>query len=144
MIKLLAILKRCFHIFCYSILAKFAIECLKSKLIILKVFKNSANIVKFALTIGAISLNYLLFRWSAGKVRNVAAVRRFLRSHPMVNAKAELVEVVVAGVLASQPVMWLGTGYRNIIKLVLDMKACEAFLQIVYTYSCQFLANRRD
>ena len=62
-------MKRGLHIFCYSILGKFLLELLKNKLNILKVLKNSTNIIKFAMTLGATSLNFLLFRWTAGKVR---------------------------------------------------------------------------
>lgn len=141
-IRLLKILKRGFRIFCYSILAKFVIECLKSKLNILKVFKNLTRIVKFAMTIGAISLNFLLFRWTAGKVRNMAVVRRFLKSHPKVSTDSEKVELLVAGLLASRPVMWLNSADRNMIKLVLYMRSVEAFFQILYTYYCRFLESR--
>jgi len=110
------------------------LECFKNRLNILKVFKNSANIIKFALTIGAISLNYLLFRWMAGKVSNLAAVRSILKMHPKINSNSEKVELVVAGLLASRPVMWLGAADRNMVKLVVYMRAVDAFFQMAYTY----------
>ena len=77
-IRLYTILKRGLNIVCYAMVAKFLMECMKKKLNILKIFKNSANIVKFAMAIAAVSMNFLLCRWTAGKIRRISIVKNFL------------------------------------------------------------------
>ena len=127
-IRLYVILKRGLHIFCYAILVKFVMACLKSKLNLFKVFKSSANIIKFAMTVGAISLNFLLCRWTAGKIRRLGFVRDFLKQRASLDSATEKLELVTAGILSSRPVMWLDAGDRNLVKLVLYMRGSEAFL----------------
>ena len=138
------ILKRGTYIFCYSILVKFFIECFKNKLNFFKVFKNSPKIIKFALAMGPISLNFLLFRWSAGRIRNYAGIRNFLKNHPKINSFTEKMELVIAGLLSSRAVMWLEPADRNLIKLVIYMRGVEAFFQILYTHIRRIHSKQRD
>jgi len=95
------------------------------------VFKKFGSIFKFASAISAMSANFLLLRWTAGHVRKVKIIRLLLSKHTFLGPLILYLEYIVGGLLSSKAAMWMENGDRNLLKILIYMRAIEAFILLI-------------
>ena len=112
-------------------MVKATIILLKNKFNLLKVLGNPKAIIKFAMAMGAMSANFLLLRWTVGYIQKLKEVKILLSQYSQLKTIFLYSEYIIGGVLSSRAAMWLDSGDRNLLKLIVYMRAFDSISHII-------------
>ena len=131
--KFIKLIKRFFNIFYKAMIYKFFLLCLKKRLNIVKIIKEYKSIFKTAFGISMISNFFWLMRYYFHHLRSIGMFKNYLNNNKEFENSWLNFEYFLSGCAASIAVTLLDSTDKNLVKLLLYMRAIHAgFFLIKY------------